>query len=68
MNAYIYIYREREREETWKVEEVERKRVEKFPPTKAEDEMPDKIPKAEALRFSAILSACKLTPQKQWEV
>ena len=42
---------------TWKVEEVERKRVERFPHTKADDAMPERIPNVEARRLSGTLSA-----------
>jgi hypothetical protein len=45
---------------TWKVEAVERKRVERFPHTKAEDAMPERIPNADARRPSGTLSACSL--------
>lgn len=34
------------------------KRVKRFPHTKAQDVTPDKIPNADPLRFSAVLSAC----------
>lgn len=34
------------------------KRVKRFPHTKAHDVTPDNIPNADALRFSATLSAC----------
>lgn len=43
------------------MEEVEMKRVSSFPHTKAQEAMPDKIPNADALCFSATLSACTWT-------
>lgn len=42
---------------TWKVEAVDRKRAERFPQTKAEEAIPERIPKTEARRFSGTLSA-----------
>lgn len=42
---------------TWKVEEVVRKRVDMFPQTKAQDPIPANIPNTEARRPSGTLSA-----------
>ena len=42
---------------TWKVEEVERKRVERVPQTNAADPIPDKIPNDDARCASGTLSA-----------
>ena len=65
--TYKHIDREREREErTWKVEGVERKRVERFPQTKAEELMPDKIPNTDARRFSGTLSAYNFKAGHWW--
>ena len=42
---------------TWKVEAVERKRVDRVPQTNAADPIPDKIPNDEARCPSGTLSA-----------
>lgn len=49
--------RESERDNTWKVEGVETKRVNRVPQTNAEELIPDRIPNVEARRTSGTLSA-----------